>query len=104
MKTASGKEMIRIVHCKKDSYDVYIGRGSRWGNPFRIGKDGNRSEVIMKYADWLRTQPELLSSVHELKDKVLGCWCAPAGGVTRHSELVCHGQILAEAVEGRIET
>jgi len=26
--------MIRVVHCKREPYDVYIGRGSKWGNPF----------------------------------------------------------------------
>lgn len=76
-----------VVHCKKRPYDVYIGRPEKWGNPFSIGKDGNREEVIQKYMDWLSEQPELLSDIHELKDKVLGCWCAPKA---------CHGDILAE--------
>lgn len=41
-----------IVHCKKLTYDIYIGRKcyglpqSKWGNPFVIGKDGTREEVI----------------------------------------------------------
>ena len=43
-------------------YDVYIGRPSKWGNPFRIGPDGNREEVIRKYRDWIGKQPELLKS------------------------------------------
>ncbi len=37
-----------IINLKKEKYDVYIGRGSKWGNPFHIGKDGNRKEVIDK--------------------------------------------------------
>lgn len=53
-----------IVHCKKEPYDVYIGRGrdprsgepGRWGNPFRIGRDGSRAEVIARYAGWLRDE------------------------------------------------
>ena len=32
---------------------VYIGRGSKWGNPFRIGPDGDRAAVIAKHARWL---------------------------------------------------
>jgi uncharacterized protein DUF4326 len=32
---------------------VYIGRGSKWGNPFRIGRDGNRAIVIAKFERWL---------------------------------------------------
>lgn len=76
-----------VVHCKKESYDVYIARPGKWGNPFIIGKDGDREEVIQKYIDWLTEQPALLDDIHELKDKVLGCWCCP------HA---CHGDVLAE--------
>ena len=80
----------KVVHCKKADYDVYIGRPSKWGNPFTIGIDGNREEVIQKYVDWLSNQPELLNSLHELKGKTLGCWCSPEA---------CHGDILAELAD-----
>ena len=76
----------RIVHCKKQQFDVYIGRPGKWGNPFVIGKDGTRSEVIARYEAWLKTQPELLAGLHQLQGKVLGCWCSP---------LPCHGDVLA---------
>lgn len=81
--------MTIVVHCKKEKYDVYIGRPSKWGNPFTIGKDGTREEVIKKYEIWIRTQPNLLKDLHELKDKVLGCWCSPKS---------CHGDILARMI------
>lgn len=57
---------IKVVHCKKNSYDVYIGRPSKWGNPFSIGRDGSREEVIEKYREWIESQPDLLGSLHEL--------------------------------------
>lgn len=76
-----------VVHCKRQPFDVYIGRPSKWGNPFTIGRDGTRSEVINKYAAWIRTQPQLLADLHELRGKTLGCWCAPAD---------CHGYVLSE--------
>lgn len=80
--------MKRVVHCKRDAHDVYIGRPSVWGNPFMIGRDGNRSMVIAKYRTWLLGQPELLARCRtELRGKVLGCWCAPEP---------CHGDVLAE--------
>lgn len=80
--------MPKVVHCKRDKYDVYIGRPGPYGNPFHIGDDGTRQEVIEKYAEWVLTQPELLATIRiELKDKVLGCWCAPK---------LCHGDILVE--------
>jgi len=76
-----------VVHCKKDKYDCYIARPSKWGNPFVIPRDGTREEVIAKYRAWIVTQPHLLADLHELKGKVLGCWCSP---------LPCHGDVLDE--------
>lgn len=81
---------MKIVHCKKESYDVLIDRRTKWGNPFVIGRDGTREEVIAKYRQWIPTQPHLMNSLHELKDKILGCWCKPNQ---------CHGDVLIELVE-----
>lgn len=83
--------MTRVVHCKRERHDVYIGRPSKWGNPFVIGKDGDRDEVIRKYREWIKTQPELLAALPELKGKALGCWCSPRA---------CHGDVLAELADG----
>ena len=79
--------MTKVVHCKKESYDVYIGRPSKWGNPFKIGRDGDRTVVLDKYREYILGTPDLLNSIHELRDKTLGCWCHPKS---------CHGDILAE--------
>jgi hypothetical protein len=64
---------------------VYIGRGSKWGNPFRIGIDGNRTAVIEKYERWLRSQHDLLRALDELRGRNLLCFCAPKA---------CHGDLL----------
>jgi hypothetical protein len=53
---------------------VYIGRGSKWGNPFRIGQHGDRTAVIAKHEAWLRDQHELLRSIGELAGKDLVCF------------------------------
>lgn len=74
-----------VVNKYKEPYDVYIGRGSKWGNPFVIGEHGDRDEVIEQYAQWLPTQPELVASMPELTGKRLGCFCAPKA---------CHGDVL----------
>ncbi len=78
----------------KEKYDVYIGRWnakipvkSKWHNPFR---DGTKEENIAKFKEYLLNNDELLASLHELKGKILGCWCAPS---------ICHGDVLAELVE-----
>ena len=71
---------------------VYIGRGSKWGNPFHIGRDGTREEVINKYQNLLRTRPDLTAdAVSELKGKDLICWCSPQA---------CHGDLLLEIANG----
>jgi hypothetical protein len=80
----------RVVHCKKERYDIYIGRPSKWGNPFREGKDGTRKEVIDKYRKYILSNKELMNSLHELEGKVLGCWCKPKA---------CHGDVLVELIE-----
>jgi len=80
--------MCRVLNKKMigvPSGAVYIGRGSKWGNPFVIGRDGDRVTVIAKYARYLRTRHDLLRSLDELRGKDLVCFCAP---------LACHGDLL----------
>ncbi len=79
--------MTKVVNCKKAKYDIYIGRPSKWGNPFKIGKDGTRKQVIEKYQHWFLKQPRLLKNLSELEGKVLGCWCKPKS---------CHGDVLVK--------
>ena len=90
---------MRVVHCKKEPYDVYIGRPSKWGNPFRIGQDGTREQVIEMYREWLLghiatpkgfTRPSLEEAKRELTGKRLGCFCSP---------LPCHGDILKRFIQ-----
>ena len=87
----------RVVHCKRERHDVYVGRGagSRWGNPFKSPRDGSRDEVIAKYERWLVRQPELMAALPELRGKVLGCWCAPKP---------CHADVLLRLANAPIPT
>jgi Domain of unknown function (DUF4326) len=64
---------------------VYVGRPTKWGNPFVIGKDGARADVIAKYHAWIVQQPALMSALDELRGKDLACWCAPDA---------CHADVL----------
>lgn len=86
-----------VVHFR-DPFDVYIGRPSKWGNPFIIGKDGTREEVIAKYRAWILDQPDLLASLHELRGRRLGCWCKHP-----YKEVPCHGDVLAQLADGRAD-
>lgn len=77
-----------VVNSRTDDYDIYIGRGSKWGNPFvmRDKSDNERERVCDAYEAWFMNQPDLVNSLHELKGKRLGCFCKPKR---------CHGDFLA---------
>lgn len=77
----------RVVHCKREPYDVLIDRTTKWGNLNYIGRDGRRKDVIAKNRCDLLRDPELLTALPELFGQTLGCWCKP---------LDCHGDNLAE--------
>jgi len=78
----------------KDSYcDIYIGRPSKWGSPYVIGRDGSREDVIIMYEAWLQSRPDLIAEAcKELEGKILGCWCKPY--------FACHGDVLVRIVNG----
>lgn len=73
---------------------AYIGRPSKWGNPFVIGKDGTRGEVITKYETWLMANKPLLRQIGELRGKSLVCFCAPQA---------CHGDVLVRIAARELE-
>ncbi len=81
------KTPTRVVHCKREKYDIYIGRPTQWGNPFTLSTGESRAEVIAKYREWLLRHPLLMAQIPTLRGKVLGCWCHPKA---------CHGDVLAE--------
>lgn len=82
----------RVVNLRRaQPYDIYIGRGSKWGNQYHIGIDGDRKEVIKKYRAYIWTRSDLIKCIKpELKGKRLGCFCAP---------LACHGDVLASLAD-----
>lgn len=94
--------MTKVVHCKKDPYDIYIGRPSKFGNPYSH-KDGtkakfkskSRKESIELFREWITNGDGkyLLNDLHEIRGKVIGCWCKPKP---------CHGDVLAELADQSI--
>ena len=85
--------MVRVKNINYDGFDedndVYVGRGSKWGNPFVIGKDGVRSEVIKKYIAYFENKLEFIKDIEELKGKNLVCYCKPKA---------CHGDYLIKKI------
>ena len=87
-----------------DENNVYIARNagkyakrsvkdSKWVNPFiccdwDVTKEEWVSEELMRcYEKYIRNRGELMSSLHELRGKQLGCWCKPK---------LCHGDVLVK--------
>lgn len=82
---------------EKELNTVYIGRiwgpfkqGSKWGNPFKSGRDGTINEVLVKYESYIRSRQDLMNSLSELKNKILICWC--------EDDKPCHGDVLIKLI------
>ena len=90
--------LVPVVHCKREEFDVYIGRPSRWGNPFSHQPETiaryrvkTRQEAIDAYRQHLwhkiRSGRIAMEDLADLDQKTLGCWCTPKA---------CHGEVLLE--------
>ena len=77
--TVEAERMPRVLNRSTDdcSGAAYVGRPSVWGNPFRIGRDGDRAEVIRRYEEYLLRNERLMARLGELAGRDLACWCAP---------------------------
>lgn len=81
----------RVVNIDSaDEYDIYIGRGSKWGNPYRIETGRTREDAIKKFRSYAKDSSKIMKSILVLRGKRLGCHCVP---------LDCHGEVLAELAE-----
>lgn len=80
MDLATEQKLFRAVH-----------RPTVYGNPFVIGKDGDRAEVIRKFREYFLSNPYLMQKAKsELQGKVLACFCDP---------LPCHAHIIAAIID-----
>lgn len=95
------KKPTRVINIndKTDAPDeVYIGRGSVWGNQFSHRPSvftttirvASREESIAKYEEWLMSRPDILATLPQLQGKTLVCFCKPKA---------CHGDILARLAD-----
>lgn len=89
-----------LVNRHKSDFDIYIGRGSKFGNPFPVDKSkGHTRQIVVEmYRDYLYTELEngtfKISDFLELSGLRIGCSCAP---------LVCHGDIIIEVFNTIVE-
>ncbi len=90
---------VRVVNKKKEAFTVYIGRGSIWGNPYKIDRYNTREMVINRYKEHLYNQISSGEITKEqliaLDGETLGCFCKPAK---------CHGDVIARAVMWAMST
>ena len=101
--------MPKVLNIRTDtipSNAVYVGRPSKWGNPFTIGRDGTRLEVIERYRRFIEGEllyqdtyamsnnPNDILDISELRGKDLVCWCAP---------LPCHADVLMEVANKLVD-
>jgi len=105
--------MSRVLNIKDFNYKVpsgavYVGRAmsrynlpaSKWGSPFKIGKDGTREEVVAMYRKYLMevlADEEVKAHLEELRGKDLVCWCHSWNGEGENPRY-CHADILLELV------
>jgi hypothetical protein len=102
----------KVVNLRKHRYDVYIGRGSEFGNPYThlpVDKTiaefqvRTRDESIEKFKEYfynkLETDDEFLYAVYKLKGKVLGCYCTDCDYYVKGTKMVCHGQVIQEFLQ-----
>ncbi len=79
----------RVVHCKREPYDVLIDRRTEFGNPHKMHSEKDRDEIIRQFEKTARARLTVdfrwADKVKALHGKTLGCWCSPKP---------CHGDIL----------
>lgn len=86
-----------VVNLRTQAYDEKICRGTIFGNPYEIGVDGTREQVIARYFKWFHfmlRDPRFLASVLKLRGKKLGCFCVP---------MACHGEIIKKFLDERFQ-
>lgn len=92
--------MIKVVNKRSGEPGVYIGRPSLLGNPFVIGKHGNREEVVEKYKEFFydqlgKSRPfadeiDRITNIYRTTGALtLICWCAPE---------LCHGDVIRDYI------
>jgi hypothetical protein len=71
-------DLATIKWAEDNNKFIRVDRFSDWGNPFEMGKDGDRDAVCNNYENhFIPYKPSLTKKIYELKGMALGCWCAP---------------------------
>jgi len=75
---------------------VYVGRPTKWGNPYRVGFGCTAHQAVQRYIDRLDgnvwTSPNKHDVKRELRGRDLICWCP--------LDKPCHADVLLEIANG----
>jgi hypothetical protein len=81
-------------------FDVYIGRPTKWCNPFKLSQY-TRQESLRLFEAFLRENKQVRQEgALFLAGKRLGCFCATYEGLSVDDPVICHGQIWLKACRG----
>lgn len=86
---------------KGEKCDFKCCRGSVFGNPFEIGRDGTRREVIVKYKKWfyfLIRSKFIQDQLKLMKGKILGCFCKSLDGTGEE----CHCEVIVDYLDNKL--
>jgi len=90
----NGGDEALISWAKENGHFQRIDRNSQWGNPYELGKDGDRDTVCNSHIYYFKKKLSLHQQLMDIKGKVLGCWCYPER---------CHGNYLKDLADGTNE-
>lgn len=96
---AESHRKTKRINVRREPFDVSIMRPSVYGNPYVIGRDGTRAEVVAKFRkdfeERVHDSVVFLQRICELRGKRIGCCC--------EADEECHGDIIADFLnqEGR---
>jgi len=88
-------QMKRTRGCRKPANAIYVGRPTKWGNPFRSDGSRDAASCVACFRKWLAAakradieRPTIEEIRSELRGKDLACWCK--------TEDPCHADVLLE--------
>lgn len=82
----------RMVREEERNKYLYVGRPTKWGNPFILSHESERENVLRHFIEWLMGQPGLQEDARkELPGEYLGCWCHPK---------MCHAHVWSAIANG----
>lgn len=92
----------RYVPLRSGKFIGQVWKRSLFSNPLKLSEDPTmqeRRELLVRYQRYLAGRPELLSQLHTMAGKQLGCWCGTWDGISE-PRLLCHASVLADWCNG----